>query len=105
MLITSADFLQQHRLHKEMPRGSFGDLCFGFLPAFRDLTTGETHLSVYPDGSCAMIHLLDGLPLDWVTEWDEQGRILALKDSIVAGFMRGSGFYTLDDLHEMQRDD
>ncbi|MGF1642770.1 MAG: hypothetical protein ACFCUJ_03945 [Thiotrichales bacterium] len=104
MLITSADFLQQHKLHQQMPGGSVGDLCFGFMPAFKDFRTGETHLSVYPDGSYAMVHMLEGLPMEWVSEWDDQGRILALKETIVAGFMRDHRFYTLDDLYEFEAD-
>jgi hypothetical protein len=82
---------------------SFLDLAFGFFPAFRDIQTGRTHLATNRDGSIANIHILDGLPFAWAEETDEMGQIVSLKDGIMAGFMRGNSFYTLDELrHSIQ---
>lgn len=66
----------------------------GFLPAFLDLDTDEIHLSVDEHGNVADRHLLDNLPNHWVSERDKAGRITALKDQIIAGFMRQERFYT-----------
>ncbi|MDD3517757.1 MAG: hypothetical protein PHQ14_05375 [Chromatiales bacterium] len=76
----------------------------GFLPAFMDLENSEVHLSVNADGSPASIHLLDAIPEHWVTERDVQGRITALKDGIVAGFIRNGRFYSRSELACMPLD-
>lgn len=65
-----------------------------FEPAFRDDATGRVELSRYANGAVAPLHLMDGLPADWVIERDPDGRACALKDSIVAGFVRNGEFYT-----------
>ncbi|MDH3451060.1 MAG: hypothetical protein OEN20_01480 [Gammaproteobacteria bacterium] len=69
-----------------------------FLPAFQDAITGETHLSMNNDGTPAMIHLLDHLPTEWVLAKDGDGRVLAVKDSVVAGFVRDGRFFTRAEL-------
>jgi hypothetical protein len=71
---------------------------FGFLPAFRDLDTGETHLCLNPDGSVASVHILDSLPQDWVEEWGDDGRPMTLLESVAAGFVRAGRFYTAGEL-------
>ncbi|MGV6816641.1 MAG: hypothetical protein ACWA44_05140 [Thiotrichales bacterium] len=105
MLINTAEILEQRKLYNRMPGVSFGNLCFGFMPAFKDFDTGETHLSINSDGSIALIHSLDNLPLDWVTGWDDKGRATELKETVGAGFVRGIEFYTLADLEEFDCDD
>lgn len=74
------------------------DSWMGLLPAFRDLETGETHLSVHADGSPATVHIVDGLPESWVMERRSDGRIQHVKDSVVAGFVRSGRFYTRAEL-------
>lgn len=76
------------------PRAGIHSVGFGFLPAFRDLLTGETHLSTNTDGTLAPIHLLDGIPDVWVKERDAQGRVIALRESVIAGYLRGERFFT-----------
>ncbi len=65
-----------------------------FEPAFRDEETGLVALSRYASGAPAPMHLMDGLPEDWVTDRDARGCPCALKPSIVAGFVRDGEFYT-----------
>lgn len=65
-----------------------------FEPAFRDDATGRVELSRYANGIPAPMHLLDGLPVEWILESDPQGRAVALKPTIVAGFVRDGEFYT-----------
>lgn len=72
--------------------------CYGFLPAFQDIETGETHLSTAPDGSIATIHLLEGLPKRWIIKRDTHGRVTRLKDSIIAGFVRDGRFLSREEL-------
>ncbi len=77
---------------------------FCFLPAYQDERTGETHLPLGADGSVASTHTLYGLPNHWVLARDERGQPAALKDSIIAGFMRGGRFYTPEELANISFD-
>lgn len=76
----------------------FNDASFGFMPAFMDIHTQETHLASYENGEPAAIHILDGLPHKWVSDWDEQGRAQALQLGVIAGFMRAGVFYSLSEI-------
>ncbi len=66
----------------------------GFLPAYRDSATGSIHLSRFADGRRAPIHLLDGLPEKLVLRREASGKVIALKGSVSAGFVREGRFYT-----------
>ena len=66
----------------------------GFRPAFKDMSTGAIYLSCFADGRLAPLHLLDGLPSEVVTARDNNGRVTAVKDSVIAGFERSGNFYT-----------
>ena len=66
----------------------------GFFPAFFDKETGKIELSRFADGTLAPVHLLEGLPDAWVVERDINGMIRVIKQSVIAGFMRGGMFYT-----------
>ncbi|HRP95694.1 MAG TPA: hypothetical protein PL143_05535 [Rhodocyclaceae bacterium] len=66
----------------------------GFVPAFLDTTTGCVYRSCFANGAPAPMHLLDGLPLDLVVKREADGRVTALKPTLVAGFLRLNRFYT-----------
>ena len=66
----------------------------GFRPAFYDLATGRGELARFANGHPAPMHLLEGLPEEWVTQRDAAGRITAVKDTVIAGFVRHGIFYT-----------
>lgn len=68
--------------------------CRRFAPAFRDDSTGRIELSRYANGGLAPMHLIDGLPVEWISDRDPDGRPSALKATIVAGFVRDGRFYT-----------
>lgn len=68
--------------------------CKGFIPAFYDEETGVVELSRFANGSLAPVHLIEGLPDTWVVERDLNGMIQAIKQSVIAGFVRGDFFYT-----------
>lgn len=54
-------------------------------PAFYDMETGRTYLSVYADGRTAPIHILDGLPTD--VQWRAD-------INIISGFVLENRFLT-----------
>lgn len=70
-------------------------LCF--QPGFRDSATGRIELARYEDGSLAPMHLLSGLPEDWIVQRDAAGAPVAVLTTIVAGFVRDSIFYTREE--------
>ena len=69
----------------------------GFIPAFRDSTTGTCIISRFADGSPAPVHVLDGLPHAWVTRYDAEGHVTAVRKGIISGFLRGLSFYTREE--------
>lgn len=70
----------------------------GFVAAFRDESSGETLLSRFEDGTPANVHVLDGLPDDWVACRDEDNHVTAVRDTVVAGFLHHDRFYTRDEV-------
>jgi hypothetical protein len=75
----------------------------GFVPAFKNIRTGETRLSMTKDGSCSPVHILDGLPDEWVAKRDGNGHVVTVKDSVVAGFISNGCFYTREELAKTLR--
>ena len=72
----------------------------GFTPAFRDTDTGEIYRSSNKDGAPAAIHLLDGLPEKVIIARDLQGNIVAVKSSVIPGFLKDDIFYTREQAAE-----
>lgn len=68
--------------------------CRRFAPAFRDEDTGHVELSRYANGALAPMHLIDGLPGEWICARDAKGHPCALKPTVVAGFVRDGEFFT-----------
>lgn len=66
----------------------------GFTPGFRDEETGAVYTSRWSDGTPAPFHALDGLPDHLILARGPTGRVVAVKASIVAGFIRWGLFYT-----------
>ncbi len=64
------------------------------MPAYRDGSSGRVVLSCFADGRMAPIHVLDGLPGEWVTARDHLGNITQITPNVVAGFVRNGRFYT-----------
>lgn len=63
-----------------------------YQPAFFDTRTNTVHISRYPDGRPAPIHLPDNLPDDLQRESGEHTS--SVTESVVVGFLRGQTFYT-----------
>ena len=66
----------------------------GFAPAYLNSETGEMMLSTFANGSPAPIHLLEGLPANWVTAQTEAGNPGGLKETVVSGYIRDDKFFT-----------
>jgi len=69
----------------------------GFVPAYRDERTGAIALSNSADGRPAPIHVLDGLPDEWIATRDETGKATSLVSGIVSGFYRNGRFFTREE--------
>lgn len=69
----------------------------GFRPGFMDVETGIVYLSCFSDGRPAPFHLLDGLPDEIVLNRNALGRVVAVKSSIVSGFVLERTFYTREE--------
>lgn len=95
--------LTQQSLQRETEalRGSGGisqeNGCSGFRPAFLDTQTRAIHLSCFADGRPAPFHSIEGLPEALVLERDARGRVVAVKASVVSGFVRDGRFYTREE--------
>lgn len=66
----------------------------GFVPAYRDSDSGEVVLSRFADGTLAPVHVLEGLPADWVLARDGDGCVIRVRATVEAGFVREGRFYT-----------
>jgi hypothetical protein len=75
---------------------SDGNCTAGFIPAFCDTATGRVEPSRHADGSLAPIHLLVGLPREWAVEFGNGNTVLAVKETVIAGFLRANVFFTRD---------
>ncbi len=73
----------------------------GFVPGYCDVRTGETIISRFADGRPSPVHTLDGLPVSWVALRDPNGRALATREGIIAGFIHEGCFYTRAQAAEM----
>jgi len=69
----------------------------GFIPAFYDSQSHQALVSRFANGTPAPIHVLDGLPVEWVLRRDPSGRVTAVRGSVVAGFLYGGRFYTREE--------
>lgn len=66
----------------------------GFVPAFHDTLSNKTAIARFSNGKPAPLHILDGVPKDWIVRQDRSGKVTAIKSSIVSGFTREGVFYT-----------
>jgi hypothetical protein len=72
----------------------------GFVPAFRDVASGRVYLSRFANGQPAPLHVVAGLPDEVVVRRDATGRVVAVKGTVVAGFVRQGRFYTREQAAE-----
>lgn len=69
----------------------------GFVPAFYDTATGRSEISRFASGMPAPLHLLEGLPEEWVITRSSSGSVQTIKSSVVAGFLQNGQFFTREE--------
>lgn len=94
---TASQLVRQNREYRGTGGVSGNNRCAGFRPAFIDRATGVIYISCNPDGSCAPFHRLDGLPGELIEARDPNGRVLAVKATLEAGFERDGRFFSRDE--------
>lgn len=82
---------------------SQGNRRYGFVPAFYDTSSGHAEVSRFRNGTQAPIHILDGLPEEWVVSRNPFGRVTAIKASVIAGFIFQGRFYTREQAAQVLR--
>lgn len=66
-------------------------------PAFKDERSGLVYRSRRADGSCASVHLWEGLPEELIGGRDARGRVTRLRQGVTAGFLQGGRFLTREE--------
>ena len=92
--LTNKTLRQQNLAFQGTGGVSMNNRSQGFLPAFLDTVTGIIHLARFADGRPAPMHLIEGLPPELALSRDATGKCIAVKASVIAGFVRDSLFYT-----------
>lgn len=92
--LTAKVLRQQNRVFRGTGGVSAENRSQGFAPAFLDTQTGAVYRACFADGRPAPMHLLEGLPPALVVERDAGGRATAIRSSVMAGFVRGTRFFT-----------
>ena len=85
---------RDNQQHRGTGGVSQGNASMGFRPAFFDYATHTIYPSRFRDGRLAPFHLLEGLPDAAVAIRSPDGRVIAAKATLVAGFERKGFFYT-----------
>jgi hypothetical protein len=100
-LFTEARLKRENRAFFGTPGVSQGNSGFGFIPAFCDSVTGRVEISRLENGLPAPVHMFEGLPENWVVERDASSKPIAIKQSVVSGFVREGCFFTRSQAAEM----
>lgn len=72
----------------------------GMLPAFRHISSGETHLSCEKDGTLAAVHQVDFLPSEWLL-CNIDNSECKLKDSVEKGYVVMGHFFNQKDAAQL----
>jgi len=92
--VTPETLKQQNAVFRNTGGVSDNNRAVGFQSAFLDQATGRIYPSCYANGQLAPMHLLDGLPDELVLQRNAAGRTVAVKQTVVAGFLLAGLFYT-----------
>jgi hypothetical protein len=65
----------------------------GLKPAFYDMETSIPYTSKFANGLEAPMHVLDGLPNEVVKSLLANGKVAAVKQGIISGFVQNGNFY------------
>jgi hypothetical protein len=100
MALSDAVLSQENRAYFGSGGRSQENRSYGFRPAFMDTQTRAVYASCFADGRPAPFHLLDGLPDEVVVDRQPCGRVVAIKESVVSGFLLDGRFLTRDEAAE-----
>lgn len=95
--LTELSFRDENVLYAQTQGVSRNNGRLGFVPAFRDDSTGDLVRSRFGDGSPAPLHVLDGLPERLVAARDANGHVTRTRPGLVSGFIRDGRFYTREE--------
>jgi hypothetical protein len=93
-LVTAQTLRAEHRIFAGTGGISQNNRSQDFQPGSYDAESGQMAISCFADGRPAPIHVLDGVPANWVTARNAGGGILSIKASVVSGFICGGRFYS-----------
>jgi hypothetical protein len=65
-----------------------------FLPAFLDFLSQRIYPARFADARIGQVHVFDGLPDELVADRAASGRVIRLKPTVMAGYVRNGFFYT-----------
>ncbi|MBX2838333.1 MAG: hypothetical protein KTR35_15860 [Gammaproteobacteria bacterium] len=75
--------------------GDMRPVMSGLIPAFRDTSTGEIHLSLDQNGEISTEHSFFHLPKHWVSHSTSSGEAMILMPTIEAGYWRPHHFIAI----------
>jgi hypothetical protein len=93
-MLTAQALQRENQRHAGSGGVSRANASLGFRPAFFDYATHTLYASCFRDGRPAPVHLLEGLPDAAVAIRSPEGRVVAAKATLIAGFERNGYFYT-----------
>jgi hypothetical protein len=93
-MLCKAQLRQQNQMYAGTGGVSAENRAQGFVPAFFDTESRTVAISRFANGNPAPIHVLDGLPEEWVVYRDDCGKVRTVKTSVIAGFVCRGTFYT-----------
>lgn len=97
-VLSKSALAQENRQYQGTTAISEGCRKSGFVPAFYDTLSDRSAISCFADGTPAPVHLLDGVPVEWVSEYDAEGHVVSLRPGVIAGFLRDGRFYTREEV-------
>jgi hypothetical protein len=72
-LLSNSTLRKQNQTFKGTGSISEKNRSQGFIPAFYDSKSHQAHISRFENGTPAPIHILDGLPEEWIVKRDASG--------------------------------
>lgn len=88
---------QQNRGYAGTGGVSANNRAAGFVPGFLDTRSGVAVPSRFANGLLAPVHVLEGLPEEWIVERNDEGLAVKACHGVIAGFLRLGRFYSRDE--------